>query len=176
MIYFIEAIDLGRIKIGYTSRDASSRLEDLRTASPCRLRLLCTVDGDRARERELHDQFHLDRRKGEWFAHSAALRRFISEQIIAQNARTKCVSPKVAAERFGVPVDIVLGWINRGHLTAVNVGGGSMRRRWRIPVFALDENVRALANFWRIRSAQLKACRQPETQANAECREESPCS
>ena len=44
---------------------------------------------------------------------------------------TRAITPPALAQRLGVNVHKVLGWIARGELRAVNAGDGS-RPRWRI--------------------------------------------
>lgn len=58
--------------------------------------------------------------------------------------RQRMVRPAIA-QRLGVNVHRVLGWIDRGELAAINVGDGS-RPRWRI-------KPEALADFERRRAA-----------------------
>ena len=55
------------------------------------------------------------------------------------------LSPPQVAERFGVDVHRVLGWIRRGQLHAVNVGDGAQRPRYRVSPtdLALFEAARA---------------------------------
>lgn len=66
-VYFIEAVDLQRVKIGYTSDRAESRLSALQTGCPVRLRVLAQIKGDAESERLLHEQFSHLRLHGEWF-------------------------------------------------------------------------------------------------------------
>ncbi len=69
MIYFLEAVGVGNIKIGFTdSLDASDRLSDLQTGSPVPLRLLGTIPGTMADEKDLHRRFASALACGrEWF-------------------------------------------------------------------------------------------------------------
>ena len=76
MIYFIEAKEVGRVKIGWTN-NLKGRLEALQTASPCRLEITLLLSGDMKRERELHEQFKEHRLHGEWFNVSLAITAFI---------------------------------------------------------------------------------------------------
>lgn len=41
-------------------------------------------------------------------------------------------SVKEVAESYGASPDKVLGWIRSGRLTAINVGNGTVKPRWRI--------------------------------------------
>lgn len=85
-VYFIQCGTHGPIKIG-TARDIGSRMDTLQTASPYLLRLLTSIPGDHAVERDMHLRFAADRLHGEWFMPSAALVAFI-EQIPASVSAT----------------------------------------------------------------------------------------
>ena len=41
-------------------------------------------------------------------------------------------SPRQVAESYGASVDTIRDWIASGKLTALNVGSGSVKPRWRI--------------------------------------------
>jgi hypothetical protein len=73
-VYFIEAA--GLVKIGYT-QDLRMRMAGLQTGSPARLTLLATIPGDKSKEAELHIRFASDRKHGEWFEFSAAIKAFL---------------------------------------------------------------------------------------------------
>jgi hypothetical protein len=78
-VYFIEAIGLGKIKIGRTKGDVMERLRALSTGSPCKLRLLGHIDGDHSTERTLHQQFSHIRMDREWFHGTQELLDFIGK-------------------------------------------------------------------------------------------------
>ena len=78
MIYFIQAKQF--VKIGY-SVDPKSRLEDLQTANPVKLKLLATMPGGFQTEAELHKIFGKRRANREWFRYDGILK----ECIIAIN-------------------------------------------------------------------------------------------
>lgn len=68
MIYFVEAVGVGHIKIGFTDGDdAERRLDTLQTGSPVPIRLLGTVPGGMEEEKDLHRLFASARVHGEWF-------------------------------------------------------------------------------------------------------------
>ncbi len=69
MIYFVRRGD-GRIKIGFTAKDAQKRIAGLSTGAGS-LDLLATLEGGRDAERALHERFAEHRVEGEWFAISA---------------------------------------------------------------------------------------------------------
>lgn len=78
MIYFVEAMEFGRIKIGYSSR-VSNRIEALQKQSPTELRQLLTIPGGPTEEAQLHRIFKSARAYGEWFTVTADLRAFIEK-------------------------------------------------------------------------------------------------
>ena len=66
-VYIVRAGDTDLYKIGF-SRDVSSRLDTLQTASPHKLSLVHIFDGaDESIESALHDFFEERRSHGEWF-------------------------------------------------------------------------------------------------------------
>jgi transcriptional regulator with XRE-family HTH domain len=78
-LYFVRRESDGAIKIGL-SRNPKARLGNLRVATPDRLSLLGTVDGDYARERELHKRFADSRIAGEWFEPTDELLALINDE------------------------------------------------------------------------------------------------
>jgi hypothetical protein len=66
MIYFIQAVSGGLIKIGSTNQP-SIRLSQIQSWSPVILRILATMDGDSDVEMALHERFCRHRRYREWF-------------------------------------------------------------------------------------------------------------
>lgn len=74
MIYFIEAVGAGLIKIGYTAGKAEDRLKQLQTGCPHKLRVLATFDGyDQEDEQRIHRELDHLRDKGEWFRMDTAI-------------------------------------------------------------------------------------------------------
>lgn len=70
-VYFIENVETGRIKVGFTSRSVNARVKTLQTGSDCKLRLLGVVSADEAHgttELQLHRRFSEWRHRGEWFS------------------------------------------------------------------------------------------------------------
>ena len=76
-VYFIEAIGLKKIKVGY-SKDVESRLRQLQTAMPFEMRILASVPGTIALESEIHRLFAKTRVRGEWFEDTEKLREYIA--------------------------------------------------------------------------------------------------
>lgn len=69
-VYFIENVETGRIKIGFTTGPVAARIAALQTGSDCDLRLLGSVICDESAgttERQLHRRFSQWRHRGEWF-------------------------------------------------------------------------------------------------------------
>lgn len=72
-VYFLENVETGRIKVGFTTGSVSSRVAQLQTGSDCELRLLGVIvadDGTGTTERQLHLRFAEWRHRGEWFTRS----------------------------------------------------------------------------------------------------------
>lgn len=85
-IYFIQAENSKRVKIGYTEMDPDSRLCALQTGSPERLILLGSIRGTMKKEREIQRRFSSDSVGGEWFAYSETIASLIDE-LLRANAR-----------------------------------------------------------------------------------------
>jgi len=66
-VYFIQANESGRIKIGYSNKP-QRRLKRLQTGCPEKLDLILCVEGIRQDESNLHLLFTNDKIQGEWFA------------------------------------------------------------------------------------------------------------
>ncbi len=65
-VYFIEAVGLRAVKIGF-SHDPQHRLAELQPSCPVQLRLLAAVPGTESIESTLHHKFLNQRIHGEWF-------------------------------------------------------------------------------------------------------------
>jgi hypothetical protein len=66
MIYFVQPARGGLVKIG-VAVDPEKRMRDLQCGSPLELRLIRVEEGERDRERELHEKFSSLQVRGEWF-------------------------------------------------------------------------------------------------------------
>lgn len=83
MIYFVQAVDGGPVKIGY-SADVDARRVQLESHYGKRLALLKTLPGDKEREREIHQQFsHLRLGRTEQFLPVSELMEFIAKPLLA---------------------------------------------------------------------------------------------
>lgn len=86
LVYFIEAVGCGRIKIGFTKGDPEERLRSLQTGSPFPLRVVATMRGSAEEEAKLHHRFG-DLRVApnvEWFKPGPPLLDFISTLVSAR--------------------------------------------------------------------------------------------
>jgi len=66
VVYFIEAVGLDLVKIGYTE-ELIRRFKQIRTSCPVPIQLVGFMNGDRSLESHLHRQYKDFRREGEWF-------------------------------------------------------------------------------------------------------------
>lgn len=80
MVYFIQAVHGGPIKIGITAGDPVQRIREISRMSPYRLHALLTIPGDIRLEAELHKRFATLRQHGEWFSPAPELLDYIYEQ------------------------------------------------------------------------------------------------
>lgn len=78
-VYFIEAPDLNRIKIG-KAVDPEKRLATLQVGSPVQLKLIAKIPGGCSLERELHDAFSDARLDGEWFTFTKDIQDYIKQE------------------------------------------------------------------------------------------------
>lgn len=76
-VYFIQAVQLGLVKIGFSS-NVPKRLLSLKTGCPDDLVILKIIPGGQEIERVLHKKFADIRVKGEWFSPSDELMSFIA--------------------------------------------------------------------------------------------------
>ncbi len=76
MIYFIKSDD-GFVKIG-TSEKVKERLIRLQIATPHKLTLLHTFEGDQKLENKLHKLFKDHHVRGEWFKYCQEIENFIN--------------------------------------------------------------------------------------------------
>lgn len=78
MIYFIQGVAGGPIKIGYTN-NVTRRLAQLRSGNPTPLRVIATTEGTLAIEAQLHRKFARYQVRREWFEDVEELRMFIAQ-------------------------------------------------------------------------------------------------
>jgi transcriptional regulator of acetoin/glycerol metabolism len=85
MIYFIQQGIDGPVKIGFTE-NIEKRISSLQTASPHKLRLIGSIDGDAEKERQLHNFFSAYRLAGEWFSPDRTMFDYIFMAVTGCNA------------------------------------------------------------------------------------------
>jgi hypothetical protein len=78
VIYFMQAVSSGSIKIGYTA-SPERRLQDIGQLSSEPIKILATMEGDRDLEHSLHVRFVANRIRGEWFSPTEELLAFVRE-------------------------------------------------------------------------------------------------
>lgn len=85
MIYFIQAIDNGNIKIGFTAaKSAETRRKTFQTGYPAKLILLGTIPGTIHDEKSIHKELKSYNTHGEWFRGEFELLRIITKMIDTQ--------------------------------------------------------------------------------------------
>lgn len=80
MIYFLEAVGLGKVKIGFAT-DVRTRVRDLKVGCPVPVSLLGCIAGSMQDEQQLHKQFSAYRSHGEWFFLAGEVQDFIRKSI-----------------------------------------------------------------------------------------------
>jgi len=80
-VYFIEAVGLKRLKIGY-SDDPDKRVRTLATGSPVSLRVLAKMPGTQAMEKEIHAKFAHLKVENEWFHLTDDIRAYIDKNCV----------------------------------------------------------------------------------------------
>lgn len=76
MIYFIQAVDGGPVKIGW-AKNLDKRIAEIQRMSPSQLCILNTFDSSKEDERLLHKYFKCIRLYGEWFEPTDELLAFV---------------------------------------------------------------------------------------------------
>lgn len=116
VVYFAEAKDLCRVKIGF-SVNAASRLLAMSSGTPAPLILLGTIPGDCVVDSEMHERFKSKHIHGEWFVLDDAMRSEIESLITERRGRVFDKSKKLVAHQdfrlMKIPVDIaeeLEGW------------------------------------------------------------------
>jgi hypothetical protein len=77
-LYFLGAMGLQAVKIGFTSNDPKLRLKELQTGNPHALQLLLVREGTMGQEAWLHNYFKELWIRGEWFRLEGHLASFVS--------------------------------------------------------------------------------------------------
>lgn len=84
VVYFVACDELKLVKIGVTRR-LKTRITTLAVDCPLSVRLLCTVPGGVALEKELHSRFEAFRFRGEWFRYAEPIQRLVFQHLNASN-------------------------------------------------------------------------------------------
>jgi hypothetical protein len=79
MIYFIQAVDGGPIKIGFTDKNIKTRLSIIQVGNPRELQIIGLIDNDVYSEEVLHNQFNKYLIRGEWFEPASEILKFIED-------------------------------------------------------------------------------------------------
>lgn len=105
VVYFIQGIGGGPIKIGYTT-DTRGRYSSLQIGNPERLMLLCEFSAVPRDESKLHARFAGHHVRGEWFAPAPEILEFVRQNAIGFERRTitsdlthRVCTPTVVEER-----------------------------------------------------------------------------
>lgn len=100
-VYFIEAVGLHRVKIGWTTKPAHERVKALKTSSPCDLLLLGTMPAkDQLAEKLVHERFSSIRIVGEWFEKTAELLAFVEHPVMQAVEKPTAVSAYVPKSKL----------------------------------------------------------------------------
>jgi hypothetical protein len=100
-VYFLKCETTGLVKIGFAD-EPIKRVRCLQTQSSTKLVLLCVVEGDRSKERELHRLHHLKWRRGEWFAlNNSDIPPCLNKNEIQRFNNEPQLPPSALRERFG---------------------------------------------------------------------------
>lgn len=101
MIYFIQAVDGGPIKIGWSNKP-KKRKAVLQRKLGKPLQILCVIEGGRWDEYKLHKQFANFRLYGEWFNPDDSLLDFIAraKPVEITKKSTVCIKVKAKKERL----------------------------------------------------------------------------
>jgi hypothetical protein len=80
-VYFIEAVGLSRVKIGY-SEDPENRLKQLLTGSPVALQIFAKMPGNQPMEKEIHARFLHLKVENEWFHFTDEIKVYVEKNCV----------------------------------------------------------------------------------------------
>lgn len=110
MIYFLTPVDGGPIKIGFTD-DFATRRKQLETFYGTPMVVLARMEGDRAKEREIHERFaHLRFGRTEQFRPGPDLMEFIGRpSLVGANpdAVEAMPAPPLTSLSVKLPMDVI---------------------------------------------------------------------
>jgi T5orf172 domain len=113
IVYFVEAPEVRRIKVGYTKSGISQRVSALRTGSPAEIRVRGYIYGSVSVERDIHAKFRHARFGREWFNETEDLAAFIREIAIQwEDGSGDPPSYNVTQRNFYAVVEPATLWID----------------------------------------------------------------
>lgn len=80
-IYFVRAVGIDMVKIGFTDGHPKMRMGDLQVGSPIRLESVGFIEGTTDDEQAIHRTFAEHRSHGEWFHMSPPVLAFIEDSL-----------------------------------------------------------------------------------------------
>tara|TARA_R100001594_G_scaffold86809_1_gene121204 strand:+ start:105 stop:626 length:522 start_codon:yes stop_codon:yes gene_type:complete len=81
LVYLIHAEDTKRYKIGTTKNGVESRLKELQTGCPFKLRPVKSIVGGRNQEEQVHRKFKEYQKHGEWFEFDGHVKRKVMKYM-----------------------------------------------------------------------------------------------
>lgn len=131
MIYFIQAVSGGPIKIGYAA-DPEKRIAEIQRMSPIELRTLKVIEGDLRQEKGLHKHFAKFRLHGEWFNLNEGMLDIVIP--LPEKTSEKKQPPRIIIDRAGFTVKeisealqfnerTIRHWIKIGLLKTLDTSG-----------------------------------------------------
>lgn len=119
MIYFIRDTASGFVKIGY-SENPWLRMCKMQSDCPGELSLVGVLDGDQARESEIHRDCAAQRVRGEWFRDEGRVSAYVAGAqalLKPESAKSRRVALLIAlCETTGQAGNTVNGWLKRGRV------------------------------------------------------------
>lgn len=90
VVYFVQSVNGGPVKIGRTASDVRKRLMSLQTGRADKLIIIATTDG--FSEKEVHERFRPWRISGEWFLPSATMLQWIQAHARATSRGNRAMA------------------------------------------------------------------------------------
>lgn len=151
-IYIIQAGEDGPIKIGFTDRDPHGRLHAIQSHNHNKLVLLAVFEGDRKREKLLHQRFAELHLHGEWFRPDDKLLQFIAGMpqppapVTRQKWSTLSAAKLRRAQKIwfdqSIPTDVEAGRLIGRHMITIKNNLGKSGRSGRVAANVASERGR----------------------------------
>lgn len=90
VVYFLEAVGLDRVKIGWTAK-LHARIGELRTLIPVDVEIIRAIPGGQNEETELHRRFRAHRLHGEWFTLSPIRADIEAIESVSLDVLRRCI-------------------------------------------------------------------------------------